>query len=309
MSDSDEERSVVLSKLVRSEAQMIAQYATKLLNDQRAQEFAATVSILCKTEPKFVRALEEAPDSFLSAMMACVRLDLMPNTPEQHCFLLPYDVERYGKKRMEVSFQMGYKGLKELAYRTGEIKSINGELVFEGDTFDVDFGTDRKLTHKPSFDVDRTDFSKVTHVYITVVLVNGEKPFFVMTKAEIEKIREAAKKKNGGKDSPAWRDWWDQQALKTAMKRATKQLPTSSKDNRLALAVEFDSRAEADKLLVDESGNLKDKRMALPELSDEDKAKNKAEAKDIANRRKAESEAENGAPVEGEVVDKPEDQS
>ncbi len=296
--DNNEERSVQLSKLVKAEAQMIAQYATRLLNDQRAQEFAARVSILCKTEPKFIQAIEEAPDSFLSAMMACVHLDLMPNTPQQHAFLIPFAVDRHGKKRMEVQFQMGYKGLKELAYRTGEIKSLNSELVFKGDVFDVEMGTDRKLTHKPNFDIDRTNFDDVTHVYITTVLTNGEKPFYLMTKKEIEKIREAAKAKNFGKDSPAWTNWWDQQAKKTAMKRATKELPSSSKDQRLALAVELDSRAEAHKLLVDEDGNFKDKKMALPELSDAEKEANKAEAKDIAASRKA-----TVAPVEGEVVD------
>lgn len=295
--NNQQDRAIVLQKAVKAEAQMVAQYASKLINDQRAQEFAARVSLLTKTEPKFIQAIEEAPDSFLSAMMACVHLDLMPNTPEQHAFLIPFEVERFGKKRMECQFQIGYKGLKELAYRSGEIRSLNGELVFEGDTFDVDFGTERKLTHKPNFDVDRTDFEKVTHVYVTAVMANGERPFFVMTKKEIEKIRLDSKAKNRGKDTPAWSKWWDQQALKTVMKRATKQLPSSSKDNRLALAAELDSRAEANKLLVDENGEFKDKKMVLPELSDDEKKKLTDESKDIAARRlaSANTEAEDAA--------------
>ena len=292
------DKSKALSEIVRAEASMIAQYAAKLQGDARAQEFAARVSLLCKTDDKILAAIQEAPDTFLSAMMACVHLDLMPNTPEQHAFIIAFKNHRLN--RMEVQFQIGYKGLKELAYRSGEVLMLNGELVFTGDTFDVDFGTDRKLTHKPNFDIDRTDFSKVTHVYITTVLANGEKPFFVMSKKEIEKIREEAKAKNGGKDSPAWQKWWDQQALKTVIKRATKQLPSSSKDNRLALAAELDSRAEAGKLLVDEEGNIKDKKMMLPEQTPEEKEAMKNEAKDIAARRRQESADE---AAEGEVVD------
>lgn len=259
---------------VQNTATMVAMYAKKLFDDERAQEFAARVSLLAKQDAEIKRAIEKSPDSFLTAMMACAQLDLMPNTPEQHAHIIAFGGE--------VKFQIGYRGLKELAYRSGEIRAINGEIVFEGDAFEVEFGTDRKLIHKPNFDVDRTDFTKATHAYVTVVLANGEKPFFVMTRKEIEKIREDAKQRNGGKDSPAWRKWWDQQALKTVMKRATKNLPSSSKDNRLAFAANIDSLAEAGKLVLGIDGVAERTPVVKPILTSKDKLNIQSESSRIA---------------------------
>lgn len=281
------EGTAVIQNVVRAEAQMVAQYAAKLAGDERAQEFAARVSLMCKTEPKFIQAIEDAPDSFLSAMMACVHLDLMPNTPEQHAFVIPYN--NRSANRMEVQFQVGYKGLKELAMRSGEIKTLNAELVFKGDEFDVELGSERRLVHRPNFDVDRTNYDLVTHAYATAKLKNDEITFFVMTRKELDKIQETVKSSQA--DSP-WKKWPEQQALKTVLKRATKLLPSSSKDNRLALAAELDSRAEVSKLSLDENGEFRDKTIVVPEASEEDKQRIKDEAAAAAARRKAEAENE-----------------
>ncbi|MBR0415355.1 MAG: recombinase RecT [Clostridia bacterium] len=265
---------------VKETAGLVAQYAQNLFKDRRSQEFAARVSILAKQDPLLKEAIEKNPDSFVIAMMACIQLDLMPNTPQDYAYILPYNDKTHGRM---ARFQISYKGLKELAYRSGEVKSINGEIVFEGDTFDVEFGTNRKLTHKPNFNIDRTDFSKATHAYITVVLANGEKPFFVMTKKEIEKIREDTKKRNFGKDSPAWANWWDQQALKTVLKRAAKMLPSSTKDNRLAFAAQIDSLSEAGKLTLGIDGVEERRPVIKPRLNDEARADIQKEAASIAN--------------------------
>lgn len=286
---SEEDKSVALSNVVKSEAQMIARYAKALTNDQRAQEFAARVSLLAKTEPKIVQAIQEAPDTFLNAMMACVHLDLMPNTPEQLAFIIPFQNRQ--KNRMEVQFQVGYKGLKELALRSGQIMTLNAELVFEGDQFEVTLGTERTLVHKPDYDVDRTDYKLVTHAYATAKLANGESTFHVMTRKEIDKVQATAQAKTT--DAP-WVKWPEAQARKTVLKAFTKVLPSSTTDNRLALAAELDSRAEAGNLLVDENGEIRDKKMALPELSDQQKATAKAEASQIVSERaKERDDAEN----------------
>lgn len=293
-----EERALVLQRMVKSEAAMIAQYAAKLTNDSRAQEFAARVSLLCKVEPKMIQAIEQAPDTFLNAMMACVHLDLMPNTPEQHAFIIPFKNNQ--RNRMEVQFQVGYKGLKELALRSGEVLTLNPELVFKGDTFEVELGTERRLVHKPNYDVDRTDYKLVTHAYATAKLHNGETTFIVMTRKELDKIKATAQAKST--DAP-WNKWPEAQARKTVLKAFTKVLPSSSKDNRLALAAELDSRAEGGNLMVDADGNIRDKKLALPEATDADKQKVKDDAAAIAAARAA--AADRGTTPEAEVVTEP----
>lgn len=229
---------------------LVRKYATRLTNDERAQQFMAQVSLMAQSDIKFANCDKK---SLLAAMMACVHLDLMPNTPEQHAYLIPYK-SKYNEA-LVIQFQLGYKGIVKLALRSGLIKSLHAELVFRGDRFDVELGTDRKITHKPSFAIDRTDYSKVTHAYVTAVLTNGERVFEVVTRAELDKIQNSAKAKST--DSP-WNTWANEMAKKTAIKRAAKLLPSSKEDKNLAVAAIYDSWAEAGILDVDSKGQLKE---------------------------------------------------
>ena len=60
---------------------------------------------------------ECTPKSFLGAMMNAAQLGLEPNTPLGQAYILPYS----NKGVMEAQFQIGYKGLIDLAYRSGEV--------------------------------------------------------------------------------------------------------------------------------------------------------------------------------------------
>jgi len=228
----------------------VVKFATALFDKERATEFATRVALIARDNDKLRDAIAKNPDSFLSAYMASVSLNLMPNTPEGDAYIIPY-----GDK---VQFQTGYKGLIKLARRSGEIKTISAELVFNGDDFDVELGTDRRITHKPSFDIDRTNYAGVTHAYATALLTNGENVFAVMTRKELDKIKNSAKAKST--DGP-WNQWPERQAIKTVIKRLTQFLP---KDDVLAKAVAMDSLAEAGKLNLDKSGNVIEGEEVLP---------------------------------------------
>lgn len=214
----------------------VIKFASKLVSTERAAEFATRVALIARENYKIAQAINKNPDSFLTAYMASVTLDLMPNTPEQLAFIIPY-----GDK---VQFQTGYRGLIQLARRSGEIKSISAELVFKGDDFDVLFGTERTISHKPDFNVDRSDYKKVTHAYATARLTNGESQFVVMTKDELNKIQRSVKAQSG--DAP-WATWPERMALKTVLKRLAQVLPTET-DDKLRKAVAYDSLSEAGKL-------------------------------------------------------------
>jgi len=219
---------------LRDAGEMVRKYAHNLLGKERAQQFATHIAIMAQKEPKIRNA---DPQSVVAAMMACVHLNLMPNTPEQLAYIIPYG--------NQIQFQVGYKGLVKLAQRSGQIKSLNAELIFEGDEWNVELGTERKLTHKPNFDVDRTDYSKVTHAYMTAVLINGDRVFEIMTRKELDKIRESSKATSTG---TPWDKWPAEMAKKSVIKRGTKLLPSSDEDTRLQYAAVFDSWSEAGKL-------------------------------------------------------------
>ena len=219
-------------------AKLVEKYAKRLTSSERAQQFSTHISIMAQKSELFKSA---DPMSVVTAMMACVHLDLMPNTPEQYAYLIPYK----SGNRVDIQFQLGYKGLVALMYRSGQVQSVNAELVFKGDRFDVTLGSERKLKHKPNFEVDRTDYNLVTHAYATVKLTNGETIFDVMTRKELDKVQLGAKAKST--DAP-WATWPEAMAKKTVVKRITKLLPTDNTDKRLQYAEAMDSWAQVGRM-------------------------------------------------------------
>ena len=238
---------------VADAAGLVQKYATLLLGKERAAEFATHISIMCQKDKRFKTA---KPESLVSGMMACVKLDLMPNTPQQYVHLIPYEMPR-GSGQYQIQFQPGYKGLAELAYRSGTVAKIDAELVFPEDEFSVDLGTDRKLIHRytiKSLERDRTKASEAVCAYATAILSSGEKSFYVLTNSEIKKIKDKAVK--AIKDDTPWAAWEEEQIKKTVVKKFSKLLPQSGEDNRLAMAVRMDSLAEAGKLKFNQKGNI-----------------------------------------------------
>lgn len=237
-------------------AGLVAKYAGKLINDERAQQFYARVLLLARQEPKIAMCTQ---DSLLAAMMACVHLDLMPNTPEQLAFIIPYKNKKLNI--MQAQFQLGYKGMIQLAYKSAGIASINAELVFPQDKFEVDYGM-RTINHKPDLTIDRTDYSKAVACYAVALPANGSTPIFdVMSRSEIDKVRKVVKAESN--DAP-WATWEEAMVKKTVVKRLTKMLPQSSKDNRLQFAAAFDSWAEVGKLSVNAQGEVVENEPAAP---------------------------------------------
>lgn len=232
-------------------ARQVQAYAKKLLDDERAAAFFTQVSVMAKRDPKIAQC---SSDSLIAAMLACIHLDLMPNTPEQLAHVIPY-----GK---QAQFQVGYKGLLRLAHRSNQVRSVNAEVVYQGDQFDVELGTSRKLTHRPDFDVERED-KHITHAYAVIELTNGAMAFEVMTRKELDKIKAFAKASST--DTP-WTKWYPEQCKKTVLKRAFKLIPSSTTDNRLALAAQYDSWAEASKLKQDNGVMIEGKALSDEEV-------------------------------------------
>ncbi|MGL5752114.1 MAG: recombinase RecT, partial [Paraclostridium sp.] len=74
--------------------------------------------------------------TFIGAMLECARLGLEPNNVLGQAYLVPVNVDGVSK----VEFQLGYKGMIELAYRSGRVKSLYAHEVMENDEFYIDYG-------------------------------------------------------------------------------------------------------------------------------------------------------------------------
>lgn len=153
--------------------------------------------------------------SFLGAMMQAAQLGLEPNTPLGQAYLIPYKNNKKGI--MECQFQLGYKGLIELAHRSGEFKNITAHAVHENDIFEFEYGVASNLVHKPVLK-NRGD---VYAYYAVYNLVNGGNGFIVMSKEDAELHR---KKYSKAYNSP-WDTNFDEMAKKTVLKALLKYAP------------------------------------------------------------------------------------
>ena len=148
--------------------------------------------------------------------MQAAQLGLEPNTPVGQAYLIPYK----NKGIQECQFQLGYKGLIDLAYRSGEIKDIQAHEVYENDAFEYEFGLEPKLKHIPA----THDRGEIIMYYAIFHMVNGGYGFEVMSK---EDIINHAKKTSQSYDSSysPWAKYFDEMAKKTVIKKCLKYAP------------------------------------------------------------------------------------
>lgn len=166
------------------------------------------------------------PASFLGAMMTSAQLGLEVNTPLGQAYVLPYS----NKGVLEAQFQLGYKGLIDLAYRSGEIEVIQAHTVYENDEFSCEYGLEPKLVHKPA-DKDRGEAVKVYAVFKTK---SGGYGFEVMSMDDVRKHAAKYSKAYNSSFSP-WKTNFEEMAKKTVLKRVLKYAPLKSDFVRAAV--------------------------------------------------------------------------
>jgi recombination protein RecT len=189
-----------------------------------------------RTTPKLMQA---RTDTLLGAIIQCAQLGLEPNTPLGHAYLIPF--ENRSKNITEVQIVFGYKGLIDLARRSGQIVSIAAHEVREADHFEYEYGLDEKLVHRPAMG----ERGEVIAFYAVAKLVGGGYAFEVMSKADIIAIRDASQgwktavrfKKEA--QSP-WGAHFVEMGRKTVLRRLFKFLPVSIE---LATAATLDGKA------------------------------------------------------------------
>jgi len=165
--------------------------------------------------------------SVCSAVMASAEIGLEPGDALGRAYLIPY-----GK---ECQFQIGYKGLIELAKRSGKVRWVKATEVKAGEVFEFEEGTNPYIKHIPAEDC--ADNPPIAY-YAVIAYLDGEKNFKVLWKKDVDKIRG----KSPSRNSPAWKEWYEEQGKKCAIKRLLK---TEQLSPELSKAVTLDDLAEA----------------------------------------------------------------
>lgn len=163
------------------------------------------------------RLQECTPQSFLGAMMTAAQLGVEPNTPLGQAYLIPF--KNHGV--METQFQLGYKGMIDLAYRSGEISTIQAHVVFANDRFSYSFGLNPTLEHIPA----TADRGEPTHVYAVFRTKDGGFGYDVMS---MDDVRQHAKKYSKSYGNGPWQTNFEEMAKKTVLKRVLKYAPLKS---------------------------------------------------------------------------------
>lgn len=178
------------------------QFAAMLQKQIPVEVFQQTAIAAIRRTPELLNCSRA---SMVNAMFACAQLRMLPNTPLQHCFIIPY--------KGEAEFQLGYRGLLELIYRGGNVAAVHAHVVRQGDEFAFAFGKDEVLHHVPKF----VDGAEVVGAYAYVRMLDGGFFFDYMPLADLEKAR--ANSPSSHKQGSPWNTWREMMQRKTVLRR------------------------------------------------------------------------------------------
>jgi hypothetical protein len=170
---------------------------------------------------------------------------------------------------------LGYRGMVELAYRSGHIEpgSFQASAIYEHDEFDYGFGTDSFIKHKPKLLGERGQLLG----FYAVCRPKGARPVFdVMRKDEVDAIRGRSKAGDRG----PWVTDYNAMGCKTVLRRFWKMLPSAvtekyadlverDTDNEFGDIIETVKRGKRAKI-ASVTGEEKER---IPEWSEEENAR------------------------------------
>ena len=223
--------------------QMQEQFALAAPRGVEARQVVRDSMTLIRNTPDLLLC---EPTSVLGGLMTFAQLGLRPGVPNLgHGWLIPFRDKRRGGK-LVAQLVIGYQGLAELAYRSGQIEMLTAHVVHEHDHLEMEYGLDERLVHRPKLNGDR---GPVIGYYAAARIKGGGESFYYMTRDEAEVYRDRyAMAQNG-----PWKSEFDKMAMKSCVRQLSKLLPKGT-DLQVGLAVDnsfrLDVRPDADLVAV-----------------------------------------------------------
>jgi recombination protein RecT len=168
---------------------------------RRGNQFAASIVSLVNATPQLRNC---DPNTVLASCMTAATLDLPIHPALGLAYIVPF--------KSEATFQIGYKGLIQLAIRSGQYRYLNACPLYEGQLQSVD-----KLTGAITLNAEAPDQGEVIGYVASLQLNNGFRHAVFWKRQEVENhaVRFSASFKS--KSSP-WQTDFDAMALKTVLK-------------------------------------------------------------------------------------------
>lgn len=193
-------------RAVISGPNMKKRFADVLPKHLSVERFIRVALAATSRTPKLIDCTQE---SLLRCLIDLSAFGLEPDGRRAH--LVPYG--------NTCTLIIDWKGLAELAMRSGIIAKLHADIVCQNDTFVYNLG--EIIEHKIDWQKPRGDMYAA---YAMAVTKDGPVFVAVLTKDEIDSIRKRSKSGNNG----PWVSDYNEMAKKTAFRRLSKWLPLSA---------------------------------------------------------------------------------
>lgn len=194
----------------------------KLVNgDTNAAKFIRVVLNAVLANP---RLLDVSRRSLMGAAMRCAQDGLLPDGRDAVLNIYNTKVKVGNKWEWQETAQYlpMVGGLIKKLYASKEITYVDAVVVHKDDHFKYRRGDNPGIEHEPRGGED----AEIVAVYAIVKLANGETKREVMWRRDIERVMAASKSiDDEGNPKGPWKQWFDQMAIKSVLKRIYKQLP------------------------------------------------------------------------------------
>ena len=181
---------------------------------KRTPQFVSSIVSMVNADKNLQQAFYESPMTVIQASLKAAMFDLPIDQSLGYAYIVPFKNYKkdLGAKKMEATFILGWKGMHQLALRTGAYKTINVVDVREGELKSYN-----RLTEEVKIDFIEDEDARDALPIIGYVgyyrLVNGaEKTVYMSTKSIAAHEKKFRKGEFQGK---GWRDDWDAMARKT----------------------------------------------------------------------------------------------
>lgn len=217
---------------------------------KRSAQFVSSVVSLVNADGNMQKAFLESPMTVIQSALKAASFDLPIDQNLGYAYLVPFNNYKkdLGVKKMECNFILGWKGMHQLALRTGAYKTINVVDIREGELKSYN-----RLTEEVDIqfieDEDERESKPVVGYVGYYRLVNGAEKTIYMSVKAIENHEKKFRK--GQYQGQGWRDDWDAMARKTVYRKLIGKwgvmsinYQTTEEGRQLADAMANDMQAE-----------------------------------------------------------------
>ena len=162
-------------------------------------------------------------DSVIMALTKCATDGLIPDSKEAAIVTFNTNIAPKGQPKQwatKAQYMPMIDGVMKRARMSGQISILSSKAVFTKDQFDYWMDENGEhINYRPTF-----EGGDMRLAFAFAKLVTGELIVEVMSKADVDKVRNASKTGTYG----PWADWYERMACKAVMHRLARRLPNAS---------------------------------------------------------------------------------